>query len=182
MYNSNKAGLILVTPGFRSPAFGPVGCPALSSQWWCWSREKGIRGWHLHELRGVFPLPSMDHFGSDQCCPGFGGQSARGQEQRHTSQSSSGWVYRSFVCQWQDSSFPINVAALRSSNCRWISRDRQCLMYHTSLTIQAVISFWRNYFSELSGLCSYLKVYSNSLLKRVVLKALKSHFGCSTKL
>lgn len=68
------------------------------------------------------------------------------------------------------------------SSCRWISRDRQSLMYHASLTIQAVISFWRNYFLEFSGLCSYLKVFSNSLFKRVVLKVLKSHFGCSAKL
>lgn len=55
-------------------------------------------------------------------------------------------------------------------------------MYHTSLTIQAVISFWRNYFSEFSGLCFYLKVFSNSLFKRLDPKALKSHFGCSAKL
>lgn len=124
MYNSNKAGLILATPGFCSPAFGPVGCHPLSSQGWCWSGEKGIQGWHLHESRDIFPLPSIDQFGSDQHFPELGGQSARRQEQRHTNQSSLSWVNRGFVCKWQDSSFLKNVAALRSSNCRWISRDR----------------------------------------------------------
>lgn len=52
-------------------------------------------------------------------------------------------------------------------------------MYHST---QAVISLCRNYFSEFSGLCSYLKVFPNSLLKRTVLKSLKPHFGCSAKL